>query len=80
MYRKTGNWALRETDSSKMEVTKTYYLQALSSLETLSPLCLEEYMRGHGNTRLIMLLEWACLDCKSRHITNSLTTPTNTGH
>ncbi|XP_063682904.1 cilia- and flagella-associated protein 69-like isoform X2 [Bolinopsis microptera] len=37
-------------------------LQALSSLETLSPLCLEEYMRGHGNTRLIMLLEWACLD------------------
>jgi len=38
-------------------------LQALSSLETLSPLCLEEYMRGHGNTRLIMLLEWACLDC-----------------
>ncbi|KAL5260958.1 hypothetical protein ACHWQZ_G006859 [Mnemiopsis leidyi] len=38
-------------------------LQALSSLETLSPLCLEEYMREHGNTRLIMLLEWACLDC-----------------
>ncbi|KAL5260959.1 hypothetical protein ACHWQZ_G006859 [Mnemiopsis leidyi] len=37
-------------------------LQALSSLETLSPLCLEEYMREHGNTRLIMLLEWACLD------------------
>lgn len=38
-------------------------LQALSSLETLAPLCLSEYMTNHGNTRLIMLLEWTCNEC-----------------
>ena len=37
-------------------------LQALSSLEALAPYCLGEYMKNHGNTRLLLLLEWAYND------------------
>ncbi|XP_078375930.1 cilia- and flagella-associated protein 69-like [Oculina patagonica] len=33
-------------------------LQALDTLSTVAPLCLEDYMTCQSNTRLLMLLEW----------------------
>ncbi|XP_032242668.2 cilia- and flagella-associated protein 69 isoform X2 [Nematostella vectensis] len=33
-------------------------LQALDTLCTIGPLCIEDYMTCQGNTRLLMLLEW----------------------
>ena len=33
-------------------------LQALDTLSTVAPLCLDDYMTCQSNTRLLMLLEW----------------------
>lgn len=35
-----------------------FALQALDTLSTVAPLCLEDYMTCQSNTRLLLLLEW----------------------
>ena len=35
-----------------------FAIQALDTLSTVAPLCLEDYMTCQSNTRLLLLLEW----------------------
>ena len=35
-----------------------FCFQALDTLSTVAPLCLDDYMTCQSNTRLLMLLEW----------------------
>ena len=47
--------------TSKLLITKNSYVfffQALDTLSTVAPLCLDDYMTCQSNTRLLMLLEW----------------------
>lgn len=47
--------------TSELLITKNSYVfffQALDTLSTVAPLCLDDYMTCQSNTRLLMLLEW----------------------
>lgn len=42
-------------------------LQAMSILATFSPLCVEDYMKFQGNTRLLSMLDW-CINLGMRNL------------
>lgn len=42
-------------------------LQAMSVLAVLSPLCVEDYMKFQGNTRLLSMLDW-CIDFGTKNL------------